>query len=97
MKSTYACLVLLVAVNAFAPPSTTLVTRTGRVGAAPPTMEVWSEKNIRFSLLAGVGLPILGIVTPPDNVLAASTLPLAIAAVWIYIFIDLLKAATPQD
>jgi len=60
-------------------------------------MEVWSEKNIRFTLLAGIGLPIVGIVTPPDNEFAASVLPLAIAAVWIYIFVDLLKAAVPQE
>ena len=60
-------------------------------------MEVWSEKNIRFTLLLGVGLPIVGVVTPPDNVLFAATLPLAIAAVWIYIFVDLLKAAIPEE
>ena len=60
-------------------------------------MKVWSEENIRFSLLAGIGLPIVGIVTPPDNVILATTLPLAIAAVWIYIFVDLLKAAVPGE
>ncbi|KAH8064491.1 D-xylose 1-dehydrogenase [Aureococcus anophagefferens] len=65
--------------------------------AASPKMEVWSEKNIRFSLLAGIGLPIVGIVTPPDNVLFAATLPVAIAGVWIFIFLDLLKAAIPGD
>merc|ERR1719436_1522102 len=51
-------------------------------------MEAWSEKNIRFTLLAGIGLPIVGFATPP---------PLAIAAVWIYIFVDLLKAAIPEE
>ena len=64
---------------------------------ASPKMEVWSEKNIRFSLLAGIGLPVVGIVTPPDNTLFAAVLPVAIAGVWIYIFLDLLKAAIPDD
>ena len=65
--------------------------------AATPKMEVWSEKNFRFTLLAAVGLPIVGIVTPPDNTLFAFTLPLAIAAIFIYIFVDLLAAAAPAD
>mmetsp|Transcript_28330 Transcript_28330/g.95383 ORF Transcript_28330/g.95383 Transcript_28330/m.95383 type:complete len:112 (+) Transcript_28330:33-368(+) len=63
--------------------------------AATPKMEVWSEKNFRLTLLAAVGLPVVGIVTPPDTAIAAA-LPLAIAAVFIYIFVDLLVAATPQ-
>jgi len=79
------------------PPVTVRAPAAPRARAAPPSMEVWSEKNIRFSLLAGVGLPIVGVVTPPDNALAATILPLAIAGIWIYIFVDLLKAATPED
>jgi len=71
--------------------------RVSRVATrATPKMEVWSEKNIRGTLLAGIGLPIVGIITPPDNTLAATVLPIAIAGLWIYIFIDLLKAAAPQ-
>ncbi|KAJ8614102.1 hypothetical protein CTAYLR_004619 [Chrysophaeum taylorii] len=99
MKYALVALVALVAVTeAFAPPSTTLSTaRSVRVAASAPKMEAWSEKNIRFTLLAGIGLPILGVVTPPDNTLAAFSLPLAIAAVWIYIFVDLLKAAAPAE
>ncbi|KAK7232917.1 hypothetical protein SO694_00036277 [Aureococcus anophagefferens] len=95
--------------EAFAPKSSSSALMAARSGAnsgvsqrtkalaASPKMEVWSEKNIRFSLLAGIGLPIVGIVTPPDNVLFAATLPVAIAGVWIFIFLDLLKAAIPGD
>ena len=60
------------------------------------SMEVWSEKNIRFTLPLGIGLPIVGIVTPPTSFIA-SVLPVAIAAIWIYIFVDLLKAAVPEE
>ena len=65
---------------------------------APPamSMEVWSEKNIRLTLPLGVALPLAGLVTPPDS-FGASVLPVAIAALWIFIFVDLLKAAVPQD
>merc|ERR1719445_610554 len=98
---------LVAGAAAFAPKSSSSALMSARVASnsgaaaratamsASPKMEVWSEKNIRFTLLAGIGLPIVGIVTPPDNVLAATTLPVAIAALWIYIFVDLLKAAIP--
>jgi len=59
-------------------------------------VEPWSEKNIRLTLPLGIGLPIAGIVTPPDSPIA-SILPVAIAGLWIFIFIDLLKAAVPED
>ena len=39
---------------------------------------------------------LAGLVTPPDS-FGASVLPVAIAALWIFIFVDLLKAAVPQD
>mmetsp|Transcript_24929 Transcript_24929/g.76980 ORF Transcript_24929/g.76980 Transcript_24929/m.76980 type:complete len:106 (+) Transcript_24929:82-399(+) len=93
------CAAFFVVTEAFAPPSNVLgAVRSGRVAArATPKMEVWSEKNFRGTLLAGVGVPILGVITPPDNVLAATLLPLAIAAIWIYIFVDLLKATIPAE
>merc|ERR1719310_1864164 len=59
-------------------------------------VEPWSEKNIRLTLPLGIGLPLAGIVTPPDSPIA-SVLPVAIAGLWIFIFIDLLKAAVPED
>lgn len=59
-------------------------------------MEVWSEKNIRFTLPLGIGLPVVGVVTPPDSFIA-SVLPVAIAAIWIFIFVDLLKSAVPSE
>ena len=87
-------------VAAFAPKASgaaLMQARSSRVAPPAMSMEVWSEKNIRFSLLAGIGLPVVGIVTPPDNTLFAAVLPVAIAGVWIYIFLDLLKAAIPDD
>jgi hypothetical protein len=59
-------------------------------------VEPWSEKNIRLTLPLAIGLPLAGIVTPPDSPIA-SVLPVAIAGLWIFIFIDLLKAAVPED
>ena len=73
--------------NAFAPvsqskalslqraPATAVRQQMSTRVAATPKMEVWSEKNIRFTILAAVGLPIVGIVTPPDNTFFAATLP----------------------
>merc|ERR1719258_516725 len=102
-------LALVASAAAFAPKSSSSALMSARVASnsgaaarmtamnASPKMEVWSEKNIRFTLLAGIGLPIVGVVTPPDNAIFATTLPLAIAAVWIYIFVDLLKAAIPEE
>ncbi|KAH8048132.1 protein disulfide isomerase-related protein [Aureococcus anophagefferens] len=69
---------------------------TGRALAASPKMEVWSEKNIRFSS-SPHRPPHRRHRHAPDNVLFAATLPVAIAGVWIFIFLDLLKAAIPGD
>merc|ERR1719261_1032931 len=108
-RTTMLFLGLVASAAAFAPKASSGALMSARVAsnsgvaarttalAASPKMEVWSEKNIRFTLLAGIGLPIVGVVTPPDNVLFATTLPVAIAALWIYIFVDLLKAAIPEE
>jgi len=69
---------------------------TTRLQPAVFATEPWSEKNIRLTLPLGIGLPLAGIVTPPDSPIA-SILPVAIAGLWIFIFIDLLKAAVPED
>jgi len=93
-----------VATEAFHSPANKLTTASTRSTPRVQTqmrastkMEVWSEKNFRGTLLAGIGVPIIGVITPPDNVLASTLLPLAIAAIWIYIFVDVLKAAIPQE
>ena len=80
-------------VAAFAPKASgaaLMQARSSRVAPPAMSMEVWSEKNIRLTL------PLAGLVTPPDS-FGASVLPVAIAALWIFIFVDLLKAAVPQD
>merc|ERR1719426_201198 len=69
---------------------------TTRLQPAVFATEPWSEKNIRLTLPLGIGLPLAGIVTPPDSPIA-SILPVAIAGLWIFILIDLLKAAVPED
>jgi hypothetical protein len=69
---------------------------TTRLQPAVFATEPWSEKNIRLTLPLAIGLPLAGIVTPPDSPIA-SVLPVAIAGLWIFIFIDLLKAAVPED
>uniref|UniRef100_A0A7S3K4S3 Uncharacterized protein n=1 Tax=Aureoumbra lagunensis TaxID=44058 RepID=A0A7S3K4S3_9STRA len=90
---------LFVVTEAFAPkPNALTNVRSARVVTnATPKMEVWSEKNIRVSLLAGIGLPLVGLVTSPDNAVLGTVLPLAIAGIWIYIFFDVLKAALPSS
>ena len=85
-------------VAAFAPKASgaaLMSARSSRVAPPAMSMEVWSEKNIRLTLPLGVALPLAGLVTPPDS-FGASVLPVAIAALWIFIFVDLLKAAVPQ-
>ena len=86
-------------VAAFAPKASgaaLMQARSSRVAPPAMSMEVWSEKNIRLTLPLGVALPLAGLVRPPDT-FGASVLPVAIAALWIFIFVDLLKAAVPQD
>ena len=86
-------------VAAFAPKASgaaLMSARSQRVAPPAMSMEVWSEKNIRLTLPLGVALPLAGLVTPPDS-FGASVLPVAIAALWIFIFVDLLKVAVPQD
>ena len=86
-------------VAAFAPKASgaaLMAARSQRVAPPAMSMEVWSEKNIRLTLPLGGAVPLAGLGTPRDS-FGGSVLPVAIAALWIFIFVDLLKAAVPQD
>jgi hypothetical protein len=98
-STVFAAALCVASVAAFAPKASgaaLMAAPSSRVAPVAMSMEVWSEKNIRLTLPLGILLPVAGVVTPPDSPVAA-VLPLAIAAIWIFIFLDLLKAAVPDS